>query len=71
MVIQNIKLVRNSRKHKIIDKVIIKLFKGVFLRWCDRHLSYANDSLFINSAQLHLLDAQMKGDIGCPGYPTP
>lgn len=58
----------NSRNKKKLDKIIIKLFKRVFLRWCDRHLAVAKDFGIINSEQLHTLDAQMKGDLGFPGY---
>lgn len=45
------------------DKIIIKLFKKVFLRYADRHLCEAQQGGVINNDQLHILDAQMKEDL--------
>lgn len=61
-----VSIVRDNRK--IFDKMILRVFRGVFLRWCDKHLAVAYETLTINSEQLHNIDAQMKADLGLPGY---
>jgi len=53
---------------KVFDKIVIKIFKSVFLRYADRHLTEAQNDGVINNNQLHTLDAQMKGDLGYKGY---
>jgi len=68
---KRIKLVRHSRVSNWKDRAVIFLFRGALLRWCDRHLNYAQEDGLINNDQLHSLDAQMKGDLGFPGYPQP
>jgi len=70
-ILKNIRWVRQARKKNWIDRFIIRLFRKVLLRWCDRHLYYSYTSRTINSGQLHSLDAQMKGDLEFGGYLKP
>lgn len=68
-VIKTISHIRYNRS--LFDTIVIKLFKHVFLRFADRHIAGAKGRLLIDSEQLHSLDAQMKGDLGFPGYKQP
>jgi len=61
-----IKYIQSNRS--LFDKLIVKILRGVFLRYVDRHLAEAHNSRIINNNQLHSLDAQMKGDLGYNGY---
>jgi hypothetical protein len=65
---KSVRIVKDSRKSRVVDKVVIFLFRKVFLSWCDAHLGRAYEFGLIGSDVLHLLDAQMKGDLGYKGY---
>ena len=57
---KSVLLVKDSRRSKILDKVVITLFRKVFLSWCDSHLGRAYEFGLIGSDVLHSLDAQTK-----------
>jgi len=63
---KNIRIIRQNRS--IFDKVVLRLFPGVFGRFADRHLARAQEFGGINNSQLHELDAQFKGDLERPGF---
>jgi hypothetical protein len=59
---------KNSKLYRWYDLIILYLFKHTFLLWCDYHLNRAYEKRIINSKQLHILDNQMKKDLGFAGY---
>lgn len=64
--VKSVSHVRENRK--FFDRLVLWIFKAVFLRWCDKHLNVAYQNLDLNSEQLHNLDAQMKADLGYHGF---
>lgn len=65
-------LARQTRERRtLFDKIIIRLFPGVINRWASAHLSAAYSAGVIRSRELHDLDAQMKSDLGRPGFLKP
>lgn len=65
---RSVRIVRYSRRFNKIDKIVLRIFRKVFLRWCDSHLSNAHEYGLLGSEAMHILDAQMKGDLGFKGY---
>ena len=65
---RSVGIVRYSRRFNKMDKIVLRIFRKVFLRWCDSHLSIAYEYGLIGSETMHILDAQMKGDLGFKGY---
>lgn len=54
---------------KTWEALFIRCFRRIILKWCDTHLNVAKETGLLTNIQLHELDAQMKGDLGFPGYP--